>query len=166
MNIKTSVNTVTETHFDIYLANTVRGTNPLTVHTNPIVNTYLDLASTTNNSYGTIFINKYSVEDIGIIEVISVEVDVGILVKGNGSIRWQISGDDGNTWVSFIERAFNVGVFASLIRVGRGMWITSINTGINQLQIRLQSLANAGTVNVKIGDPSEMLVVYRQKIET
>lgn len=166
MEIESAVNTVTETIYVSYIASTLRGTNPITNHNFFGTTQNLDLSDVISGSFTTVYTRTYGVEDVGIIDVSSVSLIIRTIIKGNGTIRWQISGDGGSNWITIINQAFNVGAFSSITRSGSGQWITSINTGANKLQLRLQALANAGTVNLKLDDGSSMFIQYRQKLRS
>lgn len=159
----TVVNTVLETLFISHLAASLRGTNP-TDHTGTSAS--FDLPDVSNNTYTTIFSRSYDIEDIGIINVLNITLNLDVKSKGDGSIRFQISGDGGNTWTTGVEESFNYAVLTSLSRNGSRLWITRIDTGDDKLQIRIQTLANVGTVSTLLIDSSSMLLQYRQSTST
>lgn len=166
VEIEPAINTVTETIYVSYIASTTRGTAVITNHNFFGTPQNLDLSDVTDGSFTTVLTRTYSVEDVGIVDVLSVPVFIRTVVNGNGTFRWQISGDGGSNWTTIINQAFNVGVFTNVTRSGSGQWITSINTGTDKLQLRLQALANAGTVNLRLDDGSSMFIQYRQKLRS
>lgn len=169
-NLETAVNSVLETILWCNIAGTLRGKNPITNHQPYYSSVALGIpGAITSNTYITAFQTEFTVEDVGLIEVLTIYADIITLVQGDGAIRWQISGVGGGidaNWTTFIQRSFNIPGpgYGSISRSGSGLWINSINTGNNQLQIRLQALANSGTVNLQLDDGAALLVQYRQKI--
>lgn len=164
MKIEPAIVTILYNSFNIRLTSSVRGTNVLTNHDYLNTDPYADLPDVISNSYVDVLLQKYTVERIGFIETYSVTVVLRTGVNGNGSIKWQISGDGGANWTTIIEQSFNVGVFTDISRQGSGQWITSINIGHEQLQVRLQALANSGTVNLKLSDDfCQLQISYKQK---
>lgn len=164
MKAKTAISTISETIFRSDLAASLRGTSPLTIHDAFGTATNFNLPDVTSGDYTTVFQRNFSIEDVGLIEILTIRINIRTRVNGNGAIRWQISGNGGNTFVTFIESTFNVGVFTNITRNSYGLWITSIDTGNNKLQFRLQAKATAGTVSTQLVDQvSNVLIQYRQK---
>lgn len=118
-----------------------------------------------NTSYQTLFLFQHRVEDVGSLEVLSIFFAAYFRYNGNGSIRWQISGDGGITFVTIAEGSFNVVVLTQDLISGSGLWITSIQPGDDKLQVRMQvKSAVGGTVSTFIEDDSAMILTYRKKV--
>lgn len=119
----------------------------------------------TDTDYHTVFLFQHRVEDVGSLDVLSILFGAFFSYIGNGSIRWQISGDGGTTFVTIAEGSFNVGVFTNDIVFGSGLWITSIQPGNNKLQIRMQVKSTlGGVVSTFIEDDSAIFLTYRKKV--
>jgi len=119
----------------------------------------------TDTNYHTVLLFQCRVEDVGSLEVLEIRHITHFQYKGNGSVRWQISGDGGNNFVTIAEGSFNVGVLTSSSAEGFGLWITSIQTGDNKLQIRFQvKSALGGVVSTFIEDTSATGFTYRKKV--
>lgn len=122
------------------------------------------LDDVSSNQFTTVFLVPYRVEDVGSIEVISIFLQLDFTLKGNGSIRWQISGDGGSNWVTCAQGDFNNPDFVEDFFLGSGVWISNIDPGNNKLQLRMQILANSGTINSTIFDYSILELTYRKKV--
>lgn len=122
------------------------------------------LAGVLSNSFTTIHSVSHTIEDVGNIEVLTTGITIDFSYNGNGSVRVQLSGDGGTNWENAASVDFNVEVQTFDFFVGSGTWITSVSPGTNKLQLRLQALANAGTVNISIFDDSEFRIAYRKKV--
>jgi len=119
----------------------------------------------TNVDYQTMFLFQHRVEDVGFLEVLSIFFGAVFYYNGNGSIRWQISGDGGSTFVTIAEGSFNVAILTQDVISGSGLWITSIEPGNNKLQVRMQvKSALGGAVSTFIDDRSAMILAYRKKV--
>lgn len=141
----------------------LQGTTPLTPGIALSFNEYA-LTGVSSNQFTTIHSVSHTIEDVGNIEILTAGITIDFSYNGNGSMRVQLSGDGGLTWNTAASADFNVGVLALDFLLGAGTWITSINPGTNKLQLRIQALANAGTVNITIFDDSEFRVAYRKKV--
>lgn len=168
-----AVGIIADNVFIYDLATNLRGTTVLTGGTA----TLYDLPDVTSESYETVFSASIGIEDVGVIEVLSLFVDLFWQVKGNGRTRWQVSGDGGLSFVTIHEFAdFNVAIFTATERGGTGTWLTdSVQPGVDILpgddkfQIRLQSRVAAGsgsTLSSKLDDRSFLSLQYRRKITT
>lgn len=122
------------------------------------------LPDVTSTDYQNVFAVSYRVEDVGNIEVMSIFFLAVFQYNGNGSVRWQISGDGGQTFSTIGEGSFNVGVLTADAISGTGLWITNIQPGDNKLQLRMQAKVVAGTVSTTIRNDSAMILVYRKKV--
>ena len=121
----------------------------------------------TDTSYHTVFLFQHRVEDVGSLEVMTIFFGAFFSYNGYGSIRWQISGDGGITFVTIAEGSFTVGtvVFTNDVVSGSGLWITSIQPGDNKLQIRMQvKSTSGGVVSTFIEDDSAIFLTYRKKV--
>lgn len=149
------------------LVGSLQGTTPLVPGTVIIpgvaFNSYA-LPTVNSNVFTTILSVSRRVEDVGNIELISIGFFCDVTYTGNGSLKWEISGDGGITWVPFAQGNFNVGIPTPDSFLGAGLWITNIQPGDNKLQVRLQALANAGNVDVIIVDDTVLNISYRKKI--
>lgn len=123
-----------------------------------------NMPDVTNNQYQTVFQIFYRVEDIGFLEILDLFLNLFFTYNGNGSLRWQISGDGGSTWITVGEGSFNVVVVTAGRIYAVGSWLSSIQVGDNKLGLRLQVLANSGTVATQIRDDTRIFVVYRKKV--
>ena len=119
----------------------------------------------TDTDYHTLFLFQNRVEDVGSLEILGIRFAVVFYYIGNGSARWQISGDGGNNFVTIAEGSFNVGVLTLSSAIGVGLWITSIQPGDNKLQVRFQvKSASGGVVSTFIDDDAVMTITYRKKV--
>jgi len=162
VSLSPAITTITATFAIIRPAAILRGTNPIAIHDGS--QEVFDLPDVSSNVYTTILLSSLAVEYVGILETVAIELGLIIVVNGNGLIRWQISGDGGNNWSTISDRSFNYVVFTPISDIGTGTWLTTINTGNNQLQLRLQALANVGIVSTKLAEDSAVEIEYRQKI--
>lgn len=163
MELSAAVNTSTSAFFEVYPLGIIRGSNPTTNHNPTGTGEDLNIPGTSSTEYETVFIKKYGLEDVGLIEIISIDLRLRGNVKGNGSIRWQLTGNGGSNWITVAEKSFNVAGFTLSRFLDVGTWLTSIDTGDDKLQIRLQALANVGTVDIQLRDSNVILFQYRQK---
>lgn len=124
-----------------------------------------DLSDVVVTDFTTIFLTSYTIEDVGFLEVISIIFQARARHKGNGSSRWQISGDGGSTWVTAVEaNNFNYAIFTFISGYRPGLWVPIIQTGIDKFQLRFQVKANVGTVNSKIQDSDLIFLTYRKTV--
>lgn len=127
--------------------------------------TVFTMVNVTALNYQTVFLMQHRVEDVGSLEVMSILFGAFFFYNGNGSIRWQISGDGGSTFVTIAEGSFNVGVNTADLVFGSGLWITSIQPGDNKLQVRMQVKSTlGGIVSTFIEDDSIIFLTYRKKV--
>ena len=118
-----------------------------------------------STDYQTLFLFQVRVEDVGFLEVMSTLFGAFFRYNGNGSIRWQISGDGGITFVTIAEGSFNVGVLTNDLVFGSGLWITSIQPGDNKFQIRMQvKSTSGGVVSTFIEDDTIIFLTYRKMV--
>lgn len=118
-----------------------------------------------DTNYHTAFLFQQRVEDVGFLEVLTIFIGVFFWYIGKGSIRWQISGDGGTTFVTIAEGSFDVGVVTQDVASGSGLWITSIQPGDDKLQVRMQvKTALGGPVTVFIEDDSAIFITYRKMV--
>lgn len=123
------------------------------------------MVDVTSLTYQTVFLFQVRVEDVGFLEVMSTLFGAFFRYNGNGSIRWQISGDGGSTFVTIAEGSFNVGVLTSDLVFGSGLWITSIQPGDNKFQIRMQVKSTlGGIVSTFIEDDTIIFLTYRKMV--
>lgn len=123
------------------------------------------MVDVTSLTYQTVFLFQHRLEDVGFLEVMSIFVGAFFSYNGYGSIRWQISGDGGSTFVTIVEGSFSVGVLTNELVSGSGLWITSIQPGTNMLQIRMQvKSTSGGVVSTFIEDDSAIILTYRKKV--
>ena len=122
------------------------------------------LPSVSSNQYTTILTNVYSIEDVGNIELIDIGLLGDFIYRGNGLMRWQISGDGGDTWSTMSEGSFNTGILTEDYIVASGLWISEIQPLENKLQLRIQGLANVGTADFMLYNDSRLFITYRERI--
>jgi len=154
------------------LAANQRGTSVLTAGTAVL----FPLADVTDTNYVTVFQATLGLEDVGILQVLSLFVDLFWQVKGDGNTRWQLSGDGGLSFISIETSAiFHFPGFIDVERGGAGTWLSDfvqsgvdILTGDNKFVIRLQARVDVGgnTVSSKLDDRSFLSLQYRRKITT
>lgn len=156
---------ITNNELEFSITESLQGT---TVLTSGVASGSIEYALTgvTDGSFTTIHSVSHIIEDVGNIELLTVGFTIDFSYNGNGSLRLQISGDGGSNWETCAQANFNVGVQTYDYFVGAGTWITSIDPGSGKLQLRLQALANAGTVNITLFDDSEFRIAYRKKVLT
>lgn len=158
VKLDTAIVTVRDVFFIHFPGADVRGTG---VYGPPDYTHFLSLPNVSNTEYTTIYFKSFGIEDIGLISLHYISVSTNLSVLGNGSVRWQLSGDGGTTFVTTTERSFNFGAFTTISLFGSGTWIQSILAGHNQFQMRLQAKVVAGTVNTKISDSAGIYFLYR-----
>jgi len=169
-----AVGAIADNVFVYDLATNKRGTTVLTSGAAVL----FDLPDVVSESYETVFSASLGIEDVGVMEVLSLFVHLYWQVRGNGRTRWQVSGDGGLSFVTIHEFPldFNVVVFTATEHGGTGTWLTdSVQAGVDILpgddkfQIRLQSRVAAGsgsTLSSKLDDRSFLSLQYRRKITT
>lgn len=166
MELKTAVNTIINNSIQFDFIAEYLGTTLLV--NDPVGNINIALSDVSNNQYETVFSYATGVEDIGLIEVFSINLNLYLYtIKGNGSIRFQFSGDGGDTWHSAVENDFDYAVPTAIFYSGPGKWLSSINVGDNQLQMRLQIKANIGTItDIALNRQINNIILnYRQKFK-
>lgn len=169
MRLRTAITSVTTNTLYYDITSTLRGIPPAVVTPlTPMASlTSFPLSDITDVAYQTIFSRQYTVEDVGFLEVLSIGLlfDVAFGASaGNGTFKWEISGDGGVTWHTIIEHSFT-GASFPLFVAGAGLWISQINAGTNKLQLRLQVKdAGGGTVSSQIYDESFFSITYRKKV--
>lgn len=151
---------------DYFLLAPLRGTIPIDM-TGGFV--FPDVDST---DYFTILEVAYGVEDVGFLEVLSIELDALITAQStaSSSLRWQISGDGGNNYVTMMEGECSTFGGGRVLNAC-GLWITTINDGENQLAIRyqikttdtLQPVTNIGIFDFP-QTPTDLFVSYRKTV--
>ena len=173
VDIFPAIGVIAENYLTYRLSAKLGGTTALTGGTAVL----FDLPDVTSESYVTVFSSSIGIEDVGVIEVLSLFVDLFWQVKGNGRTRWQVSGNGGLSFVTIHEfDDFNVAVFTAWEIPGTGTWLTnSVQPGIDILpgddkfQIRLQSRVAAGsgsTLSTKLDSRSFLSIQYRRKTTT
>lgn len=174
VDIFPAIGVIADNVFVYTLAAKLRDTTVLTGGTV----TLFDLPDVVSESYVTVFSASIGIEDVGVMEVLSLFLDLFWQVKGKGNTRWQVSGDGGLSFFKIHEFSpdFDTGgVFsATQERAGTGTWLTdSVQPGIDILpgddkfQIRLQSRITAGsgsTLSSKLDDRSFLSLQYRRKL--
>ena len=142
------------------ICNPLRGTNVLTQS-----DERLALADVTDGNYTTVHSISSQLEPDGVNNLFYVYVYLDWYVSGKGSMRWQISGDGGDTWVTVTEDIdFNEVGLTNYFRYGSGEWITSVSNGDNKLQLRFQVKASEGTISSEIVDSSFLAILNRLTI--
>lgn len=136
----------------------------ITVMTSSTVPTYI-LADVSSDQFTTVLSSTFTLEDVGTIELLSLIFQIRTRFIGQGSARWQMSGDGGSNWVTVAQRSdFNFGVITSVDGNISGLWMPIIQSGTNKFQVRLQSKANVGTVNNYIRASTTILITYRKVV--
>lgn len=158
MDISSSIVTITEA-VPFFDPGVIRGTGVLKEGFD-----FIDLPDVIDANYQLILSISYTVENVGVINILSMIAALLWKVKGDGSTKWQISGDGGTTFTPITEVVFNEVGFTEIFRVGGGMWITSIDPGDNKLIIQLLAKANAGTVSTQLDDRSVIQIIYRKTL--
>jgi len=158
MKLKPSINYIPVAYVFYDIVAETRGSGVLTDYYE-----YFTLEGVSSTDYQTVFIAKYTVEDIGFIDIYDIFAYLSVFVINQGSLRWQISGDGGNTWTNIYSHDFIVGGLYET--VGSGLWITSLDVGTDKLQIRLQ-MKKTGVYDTfgNIGDWSYITISYRKKV--
>lgn len=165
MKLRRLLKSISDKYLQLYLTGELQDITPAhDLNALGIAHSSYSLSPVTDNTYQTIFSISFTIEDIGLIEILNLSIDLYFSYQGDGSLRFQISGDGGNNWKTVGENSFNVGVMTDGTISGTGQWITSIQSGDNKLRIRLQTLANAGVVNINLGSPSNIDLSYRKKV--
>lgn len=163
MKLKFSNKSISVNYAEIEFTTALQGTTPLTPGSPWGTNIFL-LPGVNVNVFTTILSGSYKLEDIGTLDVMDIRLSVQFYYLGDGSIRFQLSGDGGTTWVTCGQDNFNVGAWTFDAFYGSGMWLPSIQSGNNKFQFRLQTLANAGIVWIYIIDNSSTIIQYRKKV--
>lgn len=145
MRIQPAIRSISTMRIEYNMVTYLRGNNPVTSYF-----TAFTLPSVSSNQYETILINKYRIEDKGFIEVFEINVGFVWACFNNGQWRWQVSGDGGNTWATITEASANDPTGITAYARGAGTWLSSIETGDDKFQVRLQARAIAGTVSTDI----------------
>lgn len=162
MRLLPAIRSISTVRISLDMAASVRGTGVLTGSSEA-----LDLPDISDSEYQNVLLNKYRIEDTGIIEVFELKVKLVWNVKGNGAWRWQVSGDEGLTWTTIAEVTTNQVAFTQAFTEGAGTWLSSIDTGDDKFQIRLQAKAASGTVSTQVVDASftssYVVLKYRKK---
>jgi len=125
---------------------------------------YFSMTTISSTDYQTVLIEKYRVEDAGYVSVHDIFASLIFDVKGNGSFRWQVSGNEGTTWINIYESTFNEVGYTAYDVSGSGTWISTIDAGNNKFQVRLQVKAVAGNIDINVSDESYITVSYRKKV--
>lgn len=165
MNLKPLDKAISLSYLAFDITASLQGTAPYTAGTLPGEFEY-SLSNIISNDFTTVFSESYKVEDVGNIEVFDIYIYILMTFKGDGSVRVQLSGDGGNTWTipPCAQGNFNNVGFIQDSFLGSGEWLSNIQPGNDKLQIRIQLLANSGTVETTIFNASIMELIYRKKV--
>lgn len=101
---------------------------------------YLDIGTTSDTNFTSLFINKYTVDFSGTLIPINIRLVAFSNNDSNAESEIQISGDRGNTFISMTDGIPS----GALITRGPGTWIDTISTGYNALQIRFLGRSTDG----------------------
>lgn len=160
MKIEQFIESINIENITYHLLSKYLGNTPLTTGE---FDEYISLGSITSNTYQTILLDMHTVESVGNTEILTLYLYTSLAYNGDGSIRFQISGDGGLTWVTIAEGSFNVAIETSDWFGGPGAWLTQISSGTNKLQIKMEALANSGTVDIKMST-AYIDLVYRNVV--
>lgn len=109
-----------------------------------------------------LFTAIYTIDTQGVIDVIDVWLFLTTDNSANGRCTVEISGDGGAT---FIPVTTEVPDGADLGTTGPGLWISSVNIGTNQLQIRIMGRSTNGAVaTIKIRNDSTMDIIFNKRL--
>lgn len=110
----------------------------------------------------TLFTATYTIDTQGVIDVIDVWLDLITDNSANGRCTVEISGDGGAT---FIPMTTEVPDGVTLATTGPGLWITGVNIGTNQLQIRIKGRSTDGALaTIKIRNDSTMDIIFNKRL--
>lgn len=175
---------ISTVYYFVFFAAPLNDISPLT---GGIVSTPTQLQSISSGDFATIFEYARTLEDIGSLEMLDIFFSTTFICAGDGEIRFQLSGDGGQTFTTIAGETFNNGPPVPLptpisqelpiplpphdFFFGSGLWLPFIESGDNKLVIRCQTRANVGTVDTWIYDynfdeliDSEISIVYRKKV--
>lgn len=108
-------------------------------------------------------------EQDGALALISIFMEIHLQIKisggATGTVKLQISGDAGGSWVDVTDDLTTVeAAYVDKTRIGTGLWITGIVAGANQLKFRLMhKTSDAGeTVYTQIRTDTYSRISYRK----
>jgi len=110
----------------------------------------------------TLFTAMYTIDTQGIVDVIDVWLDLRTDNSTNGVCTVEISGDGGTT---FIPITTEIPSTLDLQTKGPGLWITGVNIGANQLQIRIRGRSIDGlAATINIRSDSTMDIIFNKRL--
>lgn len=144
-------------YLPIYFTAPLNGTNGKSPLTAGSTSASFTLPSVSSSEFTTIFEYARTLEDIGSLEVLDIYLGAAFKCTGNGYIRFQVSGDGGQTFVTMAETSTPTLLPPDSFS-GAGSWIPLVESGDNKLIIRCQTRATPGPVSTVLYDNS--LVIF------
>lgn len=141
------------------------------------ISTAYPLPSVSSSDFTIIFEYLRTLEDVGSLEVLDIFFEAAYQCIGNGEIRFQLSGDGGQTFTTMGQATFNnpppIPVIDSFF--GAGIWVPIVESGDNKLVIRCQTRAISGTVDTILFNfapstapffvaESDLTILYRKRV--
>lgn len=156
MKLKIAVVAPLTNRVDLYFMAQKHGTSILTLAT------LYESFTTTSPALETLYTATYTMDTQGFIDVIVVWLYLVTDNSANGRCTAEISGDGG---VTFIPMTTEVPDGAGLVTRGPGLWITSINTGTNKLQIRIRGRSTDGALaTIKIRNDAIIDIIFNKRL--
>lgn len=122
---------------------------------------YVDIGTTSSLSFEDLYTAKYTIDTNGVITLNDVYMFSSSFNDANGVSQIQISGDGGNTFVPMTDETPS----GQLDRVGPGLWITNIQTGNDQFQIKVVGKSTDGLdATIRLDIISYVYIVFNKKI--
>jgi len=123
----------------------------------------------TNTDFEQKLIFKLTIDTFGTINIVNIRLEyLGVLAGVSDGIKMecklQISGDGGITWVNITDTIVSNNDTIQK-RAGPGLWISSIDTGTEKLQIRLVARSTDETpVDLYIRSESHIYIIYNKTV--
>lgn len=129
------------------------------------LNQLITIGTTSSLVYEELAKVSYTIDTTGAISVINILIDdITTDNSVNAEAKFQISGDGG---VTFKDITGNIGAGAALSTTGAGLWINSIDIGVDKFQIRLLGRSTDGspaTINIYPLTPRCILEIHKTSI--
>lgn len=148
----------------VYFLSDIQSDTPLGFDT--IGGSFYTVGTTSSLDYVTLYTKTYTIDYNGKLTILGMYLETTLDItffNGNGICKAQISGDGGNNFSDITDDIIGDPALF-VIRNGIGKWINNINTGPDQLQLRiLGKSADGNPATIKLDRYSYFEILYNKK---